>query len=82
VRFHAFQHLFLFAVGVASAVAAFLLSMLLQLIPFMRVLIFPLAGLLGLAWFFLWLLLMTKAYQHEMFKLPWIGDLAEEYMNR
>lgn len=82
VRFHAFQHLFLFAVGIASAVATFLLSMLLQLIPFMRVLVFPFAGLVGLAWFFLWLLLMTKAYHHEMFKLPWIGDLAEEYMNR
>ena len=82
VRFHAFQHLFLFGVGIASAVAAFLLSMLLQLIPFMRVLVFPFAGLIGLAWFFLWLLLVTKAYHHEMFKLPWIGDLAEKYMNR
>ena len=39
-------------------------------------------ALIGLAWFFLWLLLVTKAYHHEMFKLPWIGDLAEEYMNR
>ena len=47
-----------------------ILWMLLQLIPFMRVLVFPLAGLIGLAWFFLWLLLVVKAYQHEMFKLP------------
>jgi len=82
VRFHAFQHIFLFVAASASAVAAFIVWMVLQLVPFMRVLVFPFAGLIGLAWFFLWLLLVTKAYHHEMFKLPWIGDLAEEYMNR
>ncbi len=82
VRFHALQHLFLFAAGVASGVAAFILWMVLQLIPFMQVLVFPFVGLIALAWFFVWLLLVTKAYRHERFKLPWIGDLAEEYMNR
>ena len=53
-------------------------ALLMQLIPFMRVLVFPLAGLIGLAWFFLWVLLVVKAYQHELFKLPIIGDLAEQ----
>ena len=77
VRFHAFQHLFLFVAAAVSAVAAFCLWMVLQLIPFMRVLVFPFAGLIGLAWFFLWLLLVIKAYHHEMFKLPLLGDLAE-----
>jgi uncharacterized membrane protein len=78
VRFHAFQHLFLWVAGFAFAIIAGILSALLQLIPFMRVLVFPLAGLISLAWFFLWLLLVVKAYQHEFFKLPIIGDLAEQ----
>lgn len=82
VRFHAFQHIFLFVAGLAFSIAATVLWMLLQLIPFMRVLVFPFAGLIGLGWFFLWLLLLTKAYHYEMFKLPWIGDLAEEWSRR
>lgn len=82
VRFHAFQHIFLFVAGLGFTVAASLLWMLLQLMPFMRVLVFPFAGLIGLAWFFLWLLLLVKAYHHEWFKLPWVGDLAEEWSRR
>ncbi len=78
VRFHAFQHLFLWIAGFVFAIVAGILSVLMQLIPFMRVLVFPLAGLIGLAWFFLWVLLLVKAYQHELFKLPIIGDLAEQ----
>ena len=53
-----------------------------QLIPFMRVLIFPFIGLISLAWLFLWVLLVIKAYHYEWFKLPWIGDLAEEWSRR
>ena len=56
VRFHAFQHLFLWVAGFAFSIAVGILSMLMQLIPFMRVLVFPLAGLIGLAWVFLWVL--------------------------
>jgi len=82
VRFHSFQNLFLWVAGLACMVAGGVLGAILQLIPFMRVLVFPFAGLLGLAWFFLWILLVVKAYRHEMFKLPYLGDLAEEWMNR
>jgi uncharacterized membrane protein len=45
------------------------------------VLVFPLGGLITLAWFFVWVLLVVKAYQHELFKLPIIGDLAEQQAN-
>ena len=79
VRFHAFQHIVLWCVAIAFAIVAFVLWMVLQLIPFMRVLVFPFAGLIGLGWFFLWLLLVVKAYHHEMFKLPYIGDFVEEW---
>jgi uncharacterized membrane protein len=82
VRFHSFQHLLLWAAGVGIGIAAGLVGAILQLIPFMRVLFLPLGGLLSLAWFFLWLLLIVKAYQHEMFKLPYLGDLAEEWADR
>jgi uncharacterized membrane protein len=79
VRFHAFQHLFLSVAGIVTAIAAGFLFSILQLIPFMRVLVFPLAGLIMLAWFFLWVLLVVKAYHHELFKLPILGDVAEQH---
>jgi uncharacterized membrane protein len=82
VRFHSFQHLFLWVAGFVAAIAAGVLGSILQLIPFMRVLMFPFAGLITLAWIFVWLLLVVKAYQHEMFKLPVIGDVAEEWAMR
>ena len=82
VRFHSFQHLLLWGAGVGIGVAAGLLGAILQLIPFMRVLFLPLGGLISLAWFFLWLLLVVKAYYHEMFKLPYLGDLAQVWADR
>jgi uncharacterized membrane protein len=35
-----------------------------------------LSGLIGLATFILWLILMIKAYQGEEFKVPVLGDIA------
>jgi uncharacterized membrane protein len=37
----------------------------------------PIMGLIGLASLVLWIVLMVKAYQGQKFKLPVIGDLAE-----
>ncbi len=34
-------------------------------------------GLIGLIGFVLWILLMVKAYQHELFKLPIAGPIAD-----
>ncbi|MFZ1136747.1 MAG: zinc-ribbon domain-containing protein [Candidatus Korobacteraceae bacterium] len=82
VRFHSFQHLLLWAAGVVFGIASGIVGAILQLIPFMRVLVFPFTGLVGLAFFFLWVLLVVKAYNHEMFKLPILGDLAETWANR
>jgi uncharacterized membrane protein len=36
--------------------------------------IYPILALLV---FVLWIFMMYKAYQHEKFKLPFIGDIAE-----
>ncbi len=74
VRFHAFQCL-LFAV--AWTVLWIGLSILAH-IPFLgwaTIFVWPLVSLAG---FVLWLILVLKAYQGQMFKLPVIGDIAEQ----
>jgi len=75
VRFHSFQCLF---TAVALLVLHVVLSFFGYIIP---VLMFGVWGLLGLAELALWILLVIKAYQHEMFKLPIVGDLAEKQAN-
>jgi uncharacterized membrane protein len=79
VRFHSFQCLFT-AVGlIAVQIGLVIVSAILHLIPVLGwVVAAILWPLYGLAVFALWLLLVIKAYQHQMFKLPIVGDLAEK----
>ena len=72
VRFHSFQCLFTCG---ALIVLHVVLSVFSYIIP---VLMFGIWGLLGLAELALWILLVVKAYQHQMFKLPIVGDMAEK----
>jgi uncharacterized membrane protein len=72
VRFHSFQCLFTCGALIVLHIGLSVLSYALPLI------MFPIWGLLGLAEFALWILLVVKAYQHQMFKLPIVGDLAEK----
>ena len=72
VRFHAFQCLFTCG---ALIVLHIVLSIFSHILPF---LMFGIWSLLGLAELVLWILLVVKAYQHEMFKLPIVGDMAEK----
>ena len=70
VRFHAMQSIVVFgALTVASIILSF--------IPFIGWIIGWLLGLLGLA---LWIVLMVKAYQNQMYKLPVAGDFAERHI--
>lgn len=74
VRFHAFQCLF-FAV---AWTALWIVLAFIGHIPFLgwaTVLLWPLISLAGLV---IWVVLLLKAYQNQMFKLPVIGDLAEK----
>jgi uncharacterized membrane protein len=75
IRFHSFQCIFL-------AVALFVLGIAMSIlwhIPFLGWLVlFLLWPLISLAELILWLFLMYKAYQGQMFKLPVIGDMAEK----
>jgi uncharacterized membrane protein len=75
VRFHSFQCLF---TAGALIVLHFGLSIVGYALPFLMLAVYSLLGLAELA---LWLLLVIKAYQHEMFKLPIVGDLAEKQAN-
>ncbi len=65
VRFHAMQSIIVFA-------AINIIWIPLQFIPFVGWLIWALN-------FVLWIVLMIKAYQGTMYKLPWAGNLAEKW---
>ncbi len=75
VRFHSFQCLFTCGALIVLQVGLSILSYAMPLI------MFPIWTLLGLAEFALWILLVIKAYQHQIFKLPIVGDLAEKQAN-
>lgn len=74
VRFHSFQCLFFW---VACMVIWFALRIVFQ-IPFFGWLTALLWPVVDLAIFIVWLVLVLKAYQGQMFKLPVIGDIAEK----
>jgi uncharacterized membrane protein len=68
VRFHAMQSIITF--GGLSA-----LSIVLTWVPIIGWMLLPIVSII---WLILWVLLMVKAYQGQLFKLPVIGDLAEK----
>ena len=70
VRFHALQSMLTFGALAVFQVAVGFLHFLSFILP-----------LLGIAGFVLWVILMVKAYQGEMFKLPVVGDVAEQQLN-
>ena len=68
VRFHAMQSIVVFG-------GLFVLGLILAVVPVIG------WGLMPILWIVevvLWILLMIKAYQGEMFKLPVAGDIAEK----
>jgi uncharacterized membrane protein len=77
VRFHAAQSLVVFgALTVLQIVLRIFSGILFAMhLYFLVTLLYPLIGLAALV---LWILLMIKAYQGEMFKLPIAGDMAEK----
>lgn len=77
VRFHSWQCLFF-------AAALFILHAGLSILgvaPFMAIITFPLHALVSLGGFILWIVVLIKANQGQMYKLPVIGDLAEKQAN-
>lgn len=68
VRFHAMQSLVTF-------IALFIIGVVVQIIPLIGGFISFIFTPVG---FILWLFMMYKAYQGELFKLPYAGDFSEE----
>lgn len=77
IRFHSFQCIF-FAI---AWTALWIVLSFIAHIPFLgwlTILIWPLVGLAG---FVIWIVLLLKANQGQMYKLPFIGDMAEKQAN-
>ena len=82
VKFHAMQSMMVAVAVMAIYIAYTVVWMILWRIPFLG----WLAGLVGtlgygvlvLAFLALWIICMYKAFSGERFKLPYIGELAEQ----
>jgi uncharacterized membrane protein len=74
IRFHSFQSIFFCGAVFAIQVALSFLTV----VPFLILLTAPLHMLVALGALILWIILLLKANQGLMFKLPVIGDLAEK----
>lgn len=66
IRFHAWQSIFL-------GVAAFIIDIVLSIIPVIGWIIIP---FFMLAFLVVWILVVVKAFKGERYKLPIIGDYA------
>lgn len=77
IRFHAFQCLFLTGAWIVLWMGLNIVAH----IPFfgwLTILTWPLVSLAGLI---IWVILLLKANQGQMYKLPVIGDMAEKQAN-
>ncbi|HVO82290.1 MAG TPA: DUF4870 domain-containing protein [Terriglobales bacterium] len=77
IRFHAFQSIF-FAIAWTVLWIALSFIGVIPVLGWATLLIWPLLGLGGLI---IWIILLMKANQGQMFKLPIIGDMAEKQAN-
>ena len=72
VKFHGMQSFIL-------SVALIVIFTVLGIIPIIGWIV---AALLSIVVFVLWIFLMYKAFSGEMYKLPYIGDMAEKQVNK
>lgn len=74
IRFHSFQSIFFTVAWIALSIALSILASI-PVLGWLTLLIWPVIGLAGLA---IWVILLIKANQGQMWKLPMIGDMAEK----
>jgi uncharacterized membrane protein len=77
IRFHSFQCIFFCIAMIAISIGLTIFS----LIPFIGLILLPIHLLIGVGGFAVWIILLLKANQGQMFKLPIIGDMAEKQAN-
>jgi uncharacterized membrane protein len=83
VRFHAIQCLLLWGAGILLAIALKLAGLLLFIIPVLGPLLVVLvATVVGLGTVVIWLVLVVKAFQGVMFRLPLLGDFAAQHAEK
>jgi uncharacterized membrane protein len=82
VRFHSFQNIFLNVAAIAVWIVIMILSVAASIVPILGHILVMLLGLaLWLGFFVAWIILLIKANAGLMYKLPFIGDLAEKQAN-
>ena len=82
VRFHAWQNIFLHVAAIGLWIILMILTVAASVVPIIGHLIVMLLGFVvwvGLV--VVWIILLIKANQGQMYKLPIIGDLAEKQAN-
>ena len=87
VKFHAAQDI---AFNIAMAIIGFVFWIVALMITFLTAMIhlpigfltFFLWPIIGIAFFATWIFLMYKAYNHEKFKLPIIGNMVEKMIGQ
>jgi uncharacterized membrane protein len=72
VKFHAMQSIIFFG-------GIWIIGYVIDYVPLFGWLLQSLLSLLG---FIMWIVLMIKAYQNEYFKLPVVGQMAEDFINK
>jgi uncharacterized membrane protein len=78
LRFHSFQSLGLCLVALIVGALLRVVGFVVFFIPmFGPLLVWLVSGVVMLAFFVVWAVLVVKALQGEMFKLPVVGDFAE-----
>jgi uncharacterized membrane protein len=77
IRFHSFQCIFFWVALVVIHISLSIVGM----VPFLIFVTLPMHILVWLASLAIWIILLIKANQGLMYKLPFIGDLAEKQAN-
>jgi uncharacterized membrane protein len=77
IRFHSFQSIFFVVAWTVVSIGLGIVAQI-PVLGWATLLVWPLVGLGGLI---IWIVLLLKAFQGQMFKLPIIGDLAEKQAN-
>jgi len=79
LRFHSFQCLFLWAALALIGIVLKVVGLVLLIIPVLgHLLVVLMSMVVGMAAVVVWLVLIVKALQGEAFKLPVVGEFAEQ----
>lgn len=81
VRFHAMQSVIVFGTLTIEESVVIVIGLGIAGLAPVNLITLPTLLILALC-FLVWVLLMVKAYQGAMYKLPWAGNLAEKWARR